>query len=433
MHPIPTQNSTTEQLQVGVLSVGTEVTRGELINTNAAWLADEITRVGAVVAWHVAVDDNIGRIQEALSFLAAHTAVTVCTGGLGPTTDDLTTEAVATWAELPIVRDDTALRAIEARFTRLGRTMSPSNSKQADFPAGASIVRNDNGTAPGFKLVHHRHTLFCLPGVPGEMRPMFSDSVAPWLAERTQHKNVQISLRTFGLPESKVGELLRPLEKENPQLTLAYRATFPEIEVKVQISGQYFSSQDETLRDAERLATSVRTCLGDVVYGVKEDTYASVVLRELRAAGLTIGVAESCTGGLVCKMLTDPPGASSAVVGGIVCYANTTKTALLDVTNNALSSEGAVSETVVRQMAEGARRALNVDLALAISGIAGPEGGSDEKPVGTVWFALASARGTQTFTKRLFHTREQIRTLAAYVGLDAVRKEIRALGHAVLS
>jgi nicotinamide-nucleotide amidase len=405
-----------------VVSIGTELTRGELVNTNAAWLASELTALGFEVTEHVAVDDDRGRIIETLLRLRDRARILVCTGGLGPTTDDLTTEAVAQALGVSLVRDASSLEQIRRRFEKLGRTMSASNEKQADFPAGAEVLPNPIGTAPGFAVHLGGALAFFMPGVPREMTRMFEEQVAPRIRPLASNTSYQIRLRTFGWPESVVGEKLAGVEEAFSGVTIGYRAHFPEIEVKV-LARAVSAGQARDL--AERAADEVRSRLADVLYGESGDTFAGVVGRTLRQKGYTLAIAESCTGGLVGTMLTSEPGASEFLLMDAVTYANSAKTRVLGVDEDVIRGHGAVSAEVAAAMAEGAKRVSGADVALALTGIAGPAGGSDEKPVGLVFIAVASPSGTVVKERKFGGDRRQIQTLAAYAGLAMVRQASR--------
>jgi competence/damage-inducible protein CinA-like protein len=402
-----------------VLSIGTELTRGELVNTNAAWLAAGLTDVGFEVVEQSVIDDDKARIVATLDRLARGAKVLVCTGGLGPTSDDLTTESVASALGVPLERDEPSLDAIRRRFEKLGRTMSATNAKQADFPRGATVLPNPIGTAPGFMVELRGARAFFLPGVPREMTRMFDDQVLPRVREIAPNDSHQIRLRTFGLPESVVGERLSGVEDSFPGVTIGYRAHFPEIEVKVLARCSDNRAAHEL---AERAASEVRVRLGDVIYGQGEDTFAGVVGRALRTRGWTLAIAESCTGGLVGTMLTKEPGASDFLLLDAVTYANSSKQAVLGVDEDALRGHGAVSAEVATRMADGARRVSGADVALAITGIAGPTGGSETKPVGLVYLAVSTAKGTTVEQRNFPGERLWIQTLAAYAGLLMVQK-----------
>src|SRR5262245_28631119 len=261
-------------MTAAILSIGTELTRGEIVNTNAMWLAAELTGIGFEVLEVASVDDDPGRIGEALKRLARSYAVIVATGGLGPTTDNLTAAAVATAMGVPIVRDADAREAIRRRFEAAGRTMSPTNEKQADFPEGAEVLANPVGTAPGFAVTLGGCRAFFLPGVPREMKRIFGDHLVPRVAKLAPHLTFQVRLKTFGLPGAVVGEKLVGIEAAFPGVRLGYRAHFPEIEVKVHATAK---SHDDARVLADAASNEVRARLGDVVYGEGDDTFAEVV------------------------------------------------------------------------------------------------------------------------------------------------------------
>jgi nicotinamide-nucleotide amidase len=402
-------------MSAAVLSTGTELTRGELVNTNATWLADALTTLGFEVGEIETIGDDRNRIAGALVRLAREHDVIVCTGGLGPTTDDLTAEVVALVLGVPLVRDDASLELIRARFARAGRTMAPSNEKQADFPRGAEILPNQNGTAPGFCVRIGRAIATFLPGVPSEMKAMFHAAVVPKLADIPRPETHQIRLRTYGLPESTVNDLLRGIEVTHG-VTIGYRARLPEIEVKILASGELAEGR------VVAATAAVRSALGDAVYGHGDTSYPAVLLAELEARGATLALAESCTGGLVAELVTDVPGSSRVFLGGVVAYSNAAKAALLGVDTALIETHGAVSEPVARAMAEGARARFGASIAAAVTGVAGPDGGTADKPVGLVHFAVASERGTRVKVVTFTGNRSDIRKRAAFAALALVRR-----------
>ncbi|HEY3236846.1 MAG TPA: competence/damage-inducible protein A [Polyangiaceae bacterium] len=407
-------------MTAAILCIGTELTRGELLNTNVRWLAQALTELGLEVGAADCTDDDRERIQSTLQRLGAEHEVLVCTGGLGPTTDDITTECVAKVLRVALERHPPSLQAIAERMRRAGREMAASNAKQADFPAGATVLENSQGTAPGFSVQIHRARCFFLPGVPHEMKAMFHRWVAPSLEGVAKEPVQQILIRTFGLPESTINDRLSGIE-EQYGVTLGYRAHFPEIEVKVlervtpEVSAPRASAAADEVE--QRLGT-------EVVFGRGRETLPLFIRRLLEERGWTLAVGESCTGGLVGQLLTQHAGASSFFRGSAVVYTNRAKEQLLGVSPKLLADFGAVSEPVARAMAEGARRAFEADIGLSVTGIAGPSGGSEVKPVGTVHLAVATERGTRV--ERLFYpgTRSRIRRLAAFTGLALVRKTL---------
>jgi nicotinamide-nucleotide amidase len=407
-------------MTAAILSIGTELTRGELVNSNAAWLSEQLTALGFEVLEHATVDDDVGRIVAAIERLGARHQVVLSTGGLGPTTDDLTSEAVARALGVSTVRDDASLERIRNLFTSRGRTMSASNEKQADFPAGADVLANDLGTAPGFAVKLGDCQLFFMPGVPAEMRHIYEERIVPRiaaLAERTSH---QIHLRTFGMFESQLNDALKGVEAQLPGLTIGYRASFPEIELKLLARDRDASAARSI---AERAEVEVRKRVGHVVFGDRDASFAGAVGQCLRDRGLTLAVAESCTGGLVGSMLTSVPGSSEYLLLDAVVYANAAKTEVLGVSEETLRAYGAVSEETAGAMVRGVLRVSGADLGVAVTGIAGPGGGTDEKPVGTVWIGVGS-RGGALYVRhfRLPGDRERIRTLSAYLALRMVQE-----------
>ena len=409
-------------MTAALISIGTELTRGELVNTNAAWLGEELTKLGFDVVEHVTVDDQLGRIVTLLHRFAETHGVVVVTGGLGPTSDDLTTEAAAKAAGVVLRRDESVVADIRQKFKLFGRVMPESNAKQGDFPEGAEVLPNPVGTAPGFAMTLGQARFFFVPGVPREMKHIFGESITPAIADLADPRTHQVHLRSFGMTESGVAEALRDLEKTHEGLTLGYRAHFPEIEIKVHVRAD--SAADAEQRSLS-IADEVRARLGDVIFGGRDDSFAEVVATALRDAGKTLAVAESCTGGQVGEMLTRIPGASDYLLLDAVVYANSAKEAVLGVSANLLLEHGAVSSEVAAAMAEGALRVADADIAVSITGIAGPGGGTEDKPVGTVWFGLAR-KGEPTLTKhrKLPWERDRIQTLAAYLALAMVGRAV---------
>jgi nicotinamide-nucleotide amidase len=408
-------------MSAAILSIGTELTRGEIVNTNASWLAAELTALGFNVPETVTIDDDPARIAQALTRLAERNQVIVATGGLGPTTDDLTTAAVAQALGVSLVRDAASLEAIRERFRAVGRVMSPSNEKQADFPEGATVLANPVGSAPGFAVMLGACRAFFMPGVPGEMRRMFEGHVAPAILPLAPRLTFQRRLKTFGLPESVVGEKLAGIEAEYRGVVLGYRAHFPEIEVKVLATAE---SREGARALADRAAGEVRERLADVIYGEENDTFPQVVGSMLAARGLRLAVAESCTGGLLGHLLTSEP-ASEYFVADAVTYANSAKINLLGVSEDDLRTHGAVSQVVAVAMAEGVRKRCDVEIGVSITGIAGPSGGTAEKPVGLVYWAVAHPGGNTVVKNRVFRgDRRQVQTFAAFAALALVRDVI---------
>lgn len=412
-------------MSAAILCIGTELTRGELQNTNATWLAEALTTIGFDVREIDCVDDDRARIEAALGRLSQAHEVVVCTGGLGPTTDDITTECAARLAGVELVRDEPSLELIRERLARFGRQMAVSNAKQADFPRGSRILPNPNGTAPGFELKLNRALAYFMPGVPFEMKAMFESFVEPSILPLLGDRHFQVLLRTYGLAESEVNDRLAGIEAEFGVL-IGYRATLPEIEVKVLARG---ASVELAKERAEAGARAVRERLGEeAIFGEGKTRFPEAVCLLLQAKSQTLALAESCTGGLVSELLTAHSGSSAVFRGGAVTYSNESKIALLGVPAVLLARFGAVSAEVARAMAEGARSAFNSDFALALTGIAGPTGATADKPVGLVHFAVASASGVSDRRVVFSGNRDQVRRRAAFAGLALVRR-IAQHGH----
>lgn len=405
-------------MTAAILSIGTELTRGEIVNTNAAWLSAELTAAGFNVNAVYTIADEMDRMIATIQSFAATHRLVIVTGGLGPTTDDLTAAAAAKAAHVSLTRDENAMMAIRRRVEARGRTVNAGHEKQADLPAGADILPNAIGTAPGFAIAIGDTPLFFLPGVPREMKRMFTEQVLPRIRPSAPNNTFQIRLRTYGLGESLVGQALAGVEGTHAGVTLGYRVHFPEVDIKVFAR----ASNRDLARDlANRAAADVRARLGDVVYGEGDEAFAEMFGRAVRGRGYRLALAESCTGGLIAHILTRYP-ASEYFVGGAVTYANSAKTRLLGVSEDTLRGHGAVSAEVAAEMAEGVRRVCECDVGLSVTGIAGPTGGSQEKPVGLVYWAVAHPGGTVVRHKVFQGEREEVQIAAAYAVLDLARR-----------
>lgn len=406
--------------RAAVFCIGTELTRGEIDNTNATWLAERLTTIGLEVTRIEAVADDAEAIRQALSRLSAQNQLVATTGGLGPTTDDITSATVAAWLGVSHVRDAAVLSGLEQRMARLGRPLTASNAQQADFPEGATLLENPNGTAPGFSVSRDGCTLFFMPGVPREMRPMFERYVEPAARALAQGAQHQVRLRCFGVPESTLNDKLAGLDTAHG-VTIGYRAHFPEVQIKLLAVA---ASPEAAKSRAAAAAADARRRLGDAIYAEGERAMPEIIGELLRERKLTLGLAESCTGGLVSSLLTRHP-ASDFLLGGVVSYANEVKVALLGVELETLQAHGAVSPQVARQMAEGARRRVGADLGLSLTGIAGPTGATPEKPVGLVYYALSTARETVVREVNVSQRpREGVQLYAAWCGLNLIREHV---------
>ncbi|MCZ6569074.1 MAG: competence/damage-inducible protein A, partial [Deltaproteobacteria bacterium] len=376
-----------------IVTIGDELLRGEIVDSNKSFFSDRLLRLDLESARHVSVPDDPAAIEEVLREAASRARVVLVSGGLGPTRDDITTEVAARAFGRRLLRDAVVLKEIRAFFHSLGREMAANNAKQADFPEGAEVLSNPLGTAPGFMLQAEGALLFFTPGVPRELQRMTDEEILPRIRAKLGRGGVvrALLLRTFGLGESTLDHELRDLARSDPDVTLGFRTQFPDNLVRVLVRAADEAEAEKKLRD---VVDRIHSKLGELVLGEGERPLEEIVGELLRERHLTLAVAESCTGGLLTSRITDVPGSSQYLVEAVVSYADESKVRELGVSAADLKAHGAVSEPVAQQMAEGVRRRAGTDLGLATTGIAGPGGGSPEKPVGTVCVALSDAEGT---------------------------------------
>lgn len=404
-HPSATQTA-------AVLAIGDELILGQTLDTNTQWIAARLTELGFIVREHVTLADDQATIAAAITRLTRDASLLIVTGGLGPTADDLTRHALADAMGQTLITDDAALAAIEAWYTGRGRRMPATNRVQALRPAGAAMIDNPHGTAPGLAAAIGDCRIYCLPGPPREMKPMFERVLTP-LAAGIGTIRCRV-LSTFGLGESAVAEQLANLMDRARNPLVGTTASQGVVSVRLRATGLDEAALDQT----EQL---VRSALGDFVFA-RDVSLAEHIVTRLRKRSETLATVESCTGGLVGSALTDIAGASATYLGGLVTYTNELKTALAGVEPAIIAEHGAVSCACAIAMAEGTRSRLGATHAVAVTGIAGPEGGSEAKPVGTVWFALASENmPTDVRRFRFPGDRTSVRTWAAATALAIVR------------
>ena len=414
-----------------ILCIGTELLLGNITNGNARWLAEQLAALGLPHHRQTVVGDNRERLMAAVREAAGRCRVLITTGGLGPTPDDLTTEALAAAFNTPLVEHPEIWAEIQARLRAGGRVCSPSNRQQAFLPAGAQVLPNPTGTAPGMVWtppagagIQPGFTVLTFPGVPSEMEAMWRATAAPWLRAAGLAEGVFASrmLRFWGVSESALAEqMVDLLDGENP--TLAPYAGAGEVKLRLTARA---SSDPEAQALLAPLEAEIRSRTGTACFGVDDDTLASVVLEQLRRRGETLAVAESCTGGGLGAALAAVPGASDVFRGGVIAYANAVKQELLGVPAALLDSHGAVSDPVALAMAEGARRAIGASWAIAVTGIAGPGGGTVEKPVGLVHIAVAGPDGSCSEAVRFGSSRSRswIQALTAGEALQRLRSRL---------
>ncbi|MCR4399824.1 MAG: competence/damage-inducible protein A [Syntrophomonadaceae bacterium] len=415
-------------LQAYIIATGDELVRGTTADTNSAFLSARLAELGIPTRGRIAVGDDAAAITHAVAMAAELADLIICTGGLGPTRDDVTRAAVceAMGCELE-VRPEEAQR-IRDWFASRGRPMPESNLRQAMFPRDAVLLVNPRGTASGMLFRRRGKIVVLLPGPPRELEPVFIERVEPLLrAEVGEGPGLpppQV-IRVMGPGESQVEEIIQPLVARFPGVQVGMQARDGEIDIRLTaFEGRAAGGQTAV----EQLAEAIRAALGMHVIGSADDTLVSVVARELRRGGLTVSCAESCTGGLLAKMLTDLPGSSDYMWGGAVTYSNQAKVSLLGVQPETLAAFGAVSPQTAREMAQGIRERSGADFALSTTGVAGPGGGSPEKPVGLVYVGLADGGSVEAKELRLAGDRGTIRLLAAKCALDWLRRVLQGRG-----
>jgi nicotinamide-nucleotide amidase len=409
-------------LTAEIIAVGSELLTPFRTDTNSLWLTDRLNSTGIEVKLKTIVGDDDSRLEEAIRDALKRSTCVVLTGGLGPTEDDITRKIAARALGRRLALDERVLEDIKAKFMRWGRKMPEINARQAMVLEGAHVLDNPNGTAPGMYLEHEGRVVVLLPGPPREMRPMFEAGVMPRLAEKSGGICVvRRVLRVAGMGESAVDERIAPIytQYQNPQTTILFNNT--DIEIHLTAQGQT-NQEAELLLDG--LAGQLEERLGDAVYAFRGETMEEVVGLRLAVSGFTLAVAESCTGGLIAHRLTEVPGSSSYFMEGVVTYSNEAKTRLLGVPAELIERHGAVSAEVAEAMAEGARQRAGTDFALSVTGIAGPSGGTEEKPVGLVYVALSDDAHVEHRRLLLPGDRQLIRWRSSQAALDLLRRRL---------
>ncbi|AIS52464.1 putative competence-damage inducible protein CinA [Thermoanaerobacter kivui] len=401
-----------------IISVGTELLLGQIVNTNAKYLSEKLALLGIDIYFHTNVGDNEGRLKECLNIAFKRSDLIITTGGLGPTADDITKETVASFLRLPLIENKEAKDWIEKFFERLGQKPTPNNYKQALFPEGANILPNKNGTAPGCIIEKDNKIIVILPGPPSELIPMFEEAVYPYLKSKTSEIIKSRVLKIFGLGESKVEELVKPLLfNSNP--TVAPLLGDGYVTLRITAKGH---NEDETLKMIEDMESKMRGILGEYIYAVDKENMEDVVVKLLQKNNLTLATAESCTGGQLSGKITDVPGASKVFKLGVVSYSNEAKESILGVKKSTLENYGAVSLETAKEMAQNVRKIAHSDFGISTTGIAGPTGGTPEKPVGLVYVGFATNKDVYVKKFMLRGNRSRIRARTVLHALDIVRK-----------
>ncbi len=417
-------------MRLEVLCTGDELLTGVTVDTNSPWFMERALRLGLRVVRTTVIGDDRAALAEGLREIAARADAVLVSGGLGPTSDDLTVDAAADAAGVALQGHEETLERLEARFARRGLQFTENNARQARVPEGAEVVANAVGSAPMFVLRIGRCLALFVPGVPREYKHLVEHEVLPRLsAMRAQDPNAQALsfrlLRTVGLPESHLDMRIEPVRARHPDVEFGFRTQLPENHLKLLAKGATQADADRVLVAAEADAMAA---VGEHVYGRDEDSLAGVVVRALAARGLTVSVAESCTGGMVASMLTQVPGASAVFPGGLVPYAEGMKEAWLGVPRALLAEKGVVSAEVAQTLAEAVRQEARTDWGVGITGYAGPTGGDAKEPVGAVYISVAGADGTKTDRHVFGADRERNRQFASWSALDALRRRVLATG-----
>jgi nicotinamide-nucleotide amidase len=411
-----------ETLTAEIIAIGSELLAPDRTDTNSLWLTERLNRLGIEVKLKTIVGDDDARLEEAIKDATRRSKVVITTGGLGPTEDDITRKITARALGRRLLLDEAVLDEIKKRFQSFGVAMPERNSRQAMVIEDAEVLPNPNGTAPGMFLEHSGTAIVLLPGPPREMQPMFETYVGPKLERRAGNiRVVRRMLRVAGMGESAVDEKIAPIytKYENPETTILFNQS--EIEVHLTARGR---TEQEAYELLDRVVLELEEQLGSAIFSFAGEKMEEVVGLKLAVGGYTLAVAESCTGGLLAQRITDVPGSSKYFIEGVITYSNESKTRLLGVEPILLMEHGAVSGPVAEAMAEGIRSRAETDFALAITGVAGPGGGTEEKPVGTVFVAITSEVGTEHRRLKLPGDRHLIRWRATQAALDLLRRRL---------
>lgn len=404
-----------------IISVGTELLLGEIVNTDARFIASELSELGINVFYQTVVGDNAQRLESVLKLAFSRSDLIIATGGLGPTQDDITKEVISEFCGRKLILDEESLSSMKEYLRKKGREIPECNIKQAMLPEGCVILPNSCGTAPGCVIEDNGKSIIMLPGPPHELEQMFLLSVKPYLESKTNLMIYSENLKIFGMGESRVCELLDEYISEYSDPTVAPYAESPGVRVRITSK---CTSEEEGIKAVAKIKENIKTILGDVIYSDKGETLPEAVVHMLIEKNMTIASAESCTGGLFAKYITDIPGSSAILNESYVTYANEAKTKILGVKPETLKSCGAVSEQTAREMADGLYRVSKANVCAVFTGIAGPGGGTKEKPVGLVYTGVCINGKTEVYKLQLSGTREAVRKQACLEVFDIIRKKL---------
>ncbi len=405
-----------------IIGVGSELLLGQIANTDAQYISQKLSQLGINVFFHTVVGDNNKRLKEVLKIAVSRADLIITTGGLGPTMDDLTKETIAEFLGIPMELHQPSVKQIEEYFAKRGRTVSQNNYKQAYFPKGSIVLPNNKGTAPGAILEHNNKIFIILPGPPRELQPMFEEHVIPYLESKSSEKIISRVLKIYGIGESDMEEKIKDLLINQSNPTIAPLAGASELTIRLTAKT---SRNEDPYKLIQPVEQKIRERLGDVVYGVDDDTLESVVVNLLIESGKTIATAESCTGGLIAERITSIPGASQVFLQGVVAYSNQSKIERLKVSKDTLAKYGAVSHQTAEEMVKGIIETSGADIGVAVTGIAGPGGGSKDKPVGLVYIGIGDKRGSLCVKKyNLLGDRKRVQQSSASLALDSIRRAL---------
>ncbi|MGM0471694.1 MAG: competence/damage-inducible protein A [Bacillota bacterium] len=408
-------------MQAEIIAVGTELLLGQIVDTNTAYLAQQLADLGIDVYHQSTVGDNYERLKSTLQSSLQRADLIITTGGLGPTDDDLTREVIADAVGVELVKDDKLAADIASYFEAADRKMAANNLTQAYLPAGAEPINNQRGTAPGIILEAQDSIIIALPGVPPEMKAMTEEEVIPYLTNQIAREELIKSkvLKVVGYGESDLEIEIKDILNNQTNPTLALLAGRGEVKLRLTVKAESESKADDLLAQLE---AKLRSRLGESIFGIDSETMAEVVGKKLRNSGLTLATAESCTGGLIGDRITNVSGSSDYFECGVVTYSNQSKEELINVQAQTLQQFGAVSAQTAEEMAIGVRELAGTDVGMAVTGIAGPTGGSKEKPVGLVYLGLAVGEEVRSYQFNLHGSRQQIKHLTSQYALDKLRR-----------
>ena len=407
-----------------IIAVGTELLLGNIVNTNAQYLSQKMADLGIDVFYQISVGDNMQRLSETIKTSLERSDIIVTCGGLGPTADDMTKEGVSEALGLKLLPDNASIKKIEGMFKLMNRPMTENNIKQGYIPEGATILENDNGTAPGVIVEKEGKIVIMLPGPPRELHPMFENKVLPYLRTKVNSVIRSRMLRVIGIGESTIEDMLKEIFKNQTNPTIAPYAKEGEVHLRI-------TAKRDTAEEADRLIAEmekrVKSILGENIYGYDEESLEEAVLKLLQEKKMTLSLAESCSGGLIANRLTDIPGASASFMGGIVSYSNNAKIDILGVKEDTINKYGAVSSQTAEEMAIGTKKINKTDIGVSVTGIAGPEGGSEQKPVGLCYIGIAIGDTVKVHKMNFNGNRKKIKWSTSNMALDLLRRELLVL------